>query len=164
MRPIGIEEVLRTGALASCRDSQSPPTGDSQPPEYGGVPSMISQSRTRDSLMRLHELHGVPNVDAFFQSVGTTVAAILPEDVQVTFQLDGEGGGTWTVARTTDGVEVRPGPAIWADSVLACSVTRFVDLITGHADPEQAFAQGQLRIEGDLGLLLRLRQALPVAA
>jgi putative sterol carrier protein len=114
--------------------------------------------------MSLRQHLGVPSVDAFFAGIGAEVATALPEDVQVTFELDGDGGGTWTVARTGKGVEIRPGRAAWADSVLACSVGRFVDLVTGRADPMEAFADGSLRIEGDLGLLLRLREALPAAA
>ena len=164
MRPIGIEEVLRACRSVTPDDKPSRARDVPPPAEYRGLPSIISRSAYRESLMRLHERHGVPTVDAFFHRVAVHAAKALPEDVQVTFQLDGEGGGTWTVVRTMSGVEILPRAGTWADSLLRCNVARFVDLITGEIDPEQAFAEGALSIEGDLGLLLRLQQALPVAA
>lgn len=106
---------------------------------------------------------GVDRIDAFFESASAAVATALPDDVLVTFEITGEGGGTWTLHTEPGGVDVRSGRAMWADSVLTCSVPRFVDLVTGQIDVEKAFFDGTVRIEGDVGLLLRLYRALPKA-
>lgn len=115
-------------------------------------------------LRTLQATLGVSGVDAFFESVAGEVHGALPSDAFVTFELLGEGGGTWTLHAKPEGIDVRPGRAVWADSVLRCSMSRFVDLVTGAVDVREAFFDGTVRVEGDVGLLVRLHQALPQAA
>lgn len=128
--------------------------------DYGSA--TLAEVRAVNDLLR--DRLGVSSVDAFLRGRGTRVAAVLPDDVQVVFELDGAGGGAWTVHRTADGIKVEEGKAVWPDSVLRCSVRRFVDLVTGKLDGRRAFFDGTVCVEGDVGLLLRLGRALPQAA
>lgn len=106
---------------------------------------------------------GTTGVHAYLEQVATQMGEALPDDVQVTFDLHGEGGGVWTLSRQADGTRVRPGRGLWADTVLTCTVQRFVELVTGGVDMRQAFFDGTVRVEGDVGLLVRLHRALPQA-
>jgi putative sterol carrier protein len=100
------------------------------------------------------------NVRSWVTSEVRRAAFALPEDVAVTFELVGPGGGTWTLTRTGRGVELREGRAAVVDTALRCPVSRFWDLVDGRVDPLRAFLHGEVELEGDVGLLLRLQGAL----
>lgn len=102
-------------------------------------------------------------IESFFLGMAGRIAAALPHDVLVTFVIDGEGGGVWTLHTDHDRIDVQQGRAIWADSELRCSLPRFQDLVSGAVDVRQAFFDGTVQVEGDVGLLLRLYEALPHA-
>lgn len=70
------------------------------------------------------------------------------------FVLEGEGGGTYLVnLKDAPGVQEAEGPA---DCSLALAASDFVDLLEGRANGQQLFFQGKLRIDGDMGLALKL--------
>lgn len=99
------------------------------------------------------------NLDGFFQTRGAELGYALPSDAHVTFELEGEGGGIWTLVRAKEGVEVRAGRARWADTVLRCSTNRFEELVTLRAKLTDALFDGSVRVEGDMGLLVRMMAA-----
>ena len=77
------------------------------------------------------------------------------------FVLDGDGGGTWLVnlkdapgAKTGDGA---------ADCTISLSAKDFVDLVEGRANGQQLYFQGKLRIEGNIGLALKLQNLADLA-
>jgi hypothetical protein len=107
---------------------------------------------------------GVADVGNWLGTIRTEIAPALPEEVRITLEVEGEGGGTWTLHRTPGGLEIDPGRHPWADSVLACDLPRFLALVTRRLDGRRAFFDGTVRVEGDVGLLLRLQRALPTAA
>jgi putative sterol carrier protein len=70
------------------------------------------------------------------------------------FVLDGEGGDTWLV-------DLKTGPAVKSgDGDAACTVRMasadFVDLFEGRANGQALFFTGKLKVEGDMGLALKL--------
>jgi putative sterol carrier protein len=70
------------------------------------------------------------------------------------FILEGEGGGTWLV-------DLKSGPAVSsgdgpAECTLRMSSTDFVDLFEGRANGQALFFGGKLKVEGDMGLALKL--------
>jgi hypothetical protein len=91
--------------------------------------------------------------------------AVLPERVELGFIVDGPRGGAWQVASGRGGaVEVGrlvPGAK---DLVVRCLDIDFEDILGGRLPPAVAFEDGRVRVEGDIGLLLRLRALLPLAA
>src|SRR5262245_13446259 len=98
-------------------------------------------------------------LEEFFAAVPEgRVLHTLPDGVSVTFDLQGDDGGTWTVTRRdgTLGIERRPDPN--ADCRLTCTVSDFRALIRGELDPRRGFLERRLAVEGDVGLVLRLQR------
>jgi putative sterol carrier protein len=70
------------------------------------------------------------------------------------FILEGEGGGTWLV-------DLKSGPAVSsgdgpAECTLRMASADFVDLFEGRANGQALFFSGKLKVEGDMGLALKL--------
>lgn len=98
-------------------------------------------------------------IDAFFAAVPEAqVLSALPDGVSVTFHLEGDGGGTWTVSRRGDTTRIDAYAADRPDCRLRCTVSDFRALILGELDPRRGFLEQRLRVEGDVGLVWRLRR------
>jgi putative sterol carrier protein len=71
------------------------------------------------------------------------------------FALEGDGGGTYLIDLKTD-LKVTQG-----DGPAACTIRMsagdFVDLFEGRANGQALFFGGRLRVEGDMGLALKLQ-------
>ena len=81
-------------------------------------------------------------------------------DAAYTFHVDGDGGGVWTVdLRKADGW-VTSGVIDDAGCVIHVAAEDFVGLATGTIPGPQLFMMGKLRIEGDMGLAMKLGQVL----
>jgi len=154
-RDTGVSDAVRAGDTSRAGDY---PSTDRQRPAR----HRVDQEAQAVTAMMQQTL-GVPRVDHYLRDVAGVVARALPSDVLVTFELLGPGGGVWTLHTADDGVRVSEGRALWADSVLTCTLPRFVDLVKGQVDVQQAFFDGTVQVEGDVGLLLRLHKALPEA-
>lgn len=77
------------------------------------------------------------------------------------FVLEGGGGGTWLV-NLKDAVGAREGDGP-ADCTISLEASDFVDLIEGRANGQQLYFQGKLRIDGNLGLALKLQNLADLA-
>jgi predicted lipid carrier protein YhbT len=71
------------------------------------------------------------------------------------FVLDGDAGGTWILA-------LKDPPSVTAgDGAAECTVRMaaqdFVDMVEGRASGQELFFRGKLKVEGDMGLALRLQ-------
>ena len=97
-------------------------------------------------------------LDDFFASVPESEALPLPDGVAVTFDLVGDGGGTWTVERRKGQISVMRREVPNPDCRLQCSVQDFRALVGGDLDPRQGFLEGRFEVEGDVGLVLRLQR------
>jgi putative sterol carrier protein len=77
------------------------------------------------------------------------------------FVLDGAGGGTWLVnLKDAPGVQQGEGAS---DCSISLSAQDFVDLLEGRANGQQLYFQGKLRIDGNLGLALKLQNLADLA-
>lgn len=86
--------------------------------------------------------------------------ADLPEDVTIRFDLQGEGGGVFTIRREDGVLGLVSNDPIPLDCHLRCSVDDFLALLQGRLDSRRGFLEGRLEVEGDVGLVLRLERAL----
>jgi putative sterol carrier protein len=77
------------------------------------------------------------------------------------FVLEGNGGGTWIV-NMKDAPGAREGDGA-ADCTISLDASDFVDLVEGRANGQQLYFQGRLRIDGDLGLALKLQNLADLA-
>lgn len=72
------------------------------------------------------------------------------------FVLDGDGGGTFIINLTDN-----PGVTEKDDSAqctIKMTAKDFVDMIERRADSRQLFFMGKLKIEGDMGLAMKLKK------
>jgi putative sterol carrier protein len=76
------------------------------------------------------------------------------------FDISGPGGGQWSVDCTTPGGAVSVGRANGAQCKVSCSDADFLDIVNGRLDAQLAFMSGRLKIQGDMGLAMKLSQIL----
>jgi putative sterol carrier protein len=105
-------------------------------------------------------------VNEFFTSASREyqLHTVMPDEVSVTFELEGPDGGVWTLSRLGTQIRVEPQVSEYADCHLRCSVPDFRALIDGQLDGRAAFMDGRVRIRGDVGLILRLLSAVSAPA
>ncbi len=82
----------------------------------------------------------------------------LPDGVAITFRLVGDGGGVFTLVRDGERVEIRLGDLERADCRFSCSVEDFAAWYRGDLDPIRAHLERRVHLEGDVGLILRIRR------
>jgi len=72
------------------------------------------------------------------------------------FVLDGDGGGTWVMnLKDAPGVSEGDGPAA---CTIKMAASDYVDMLEGRANGQQLFFSGKLKIEGDMGLAMKLQK------
>jgi hypothetical protein len=76
------------------------------------------------------------------------------------FTISGPGGGSWTVDCTRAGGEVTSGTAPNAKCTVAATDADFLNIVNGKLNAQMAFMSGKLKIQGDMGLAMKLQQIL----
>jgi putative sterol carrier protein len=76
------------------------------------------------------------------------------------FNISGPGGGSWAVDCTQPGGKVETGTVGTARCTVAASAQHFLDIVNGKLNPQMAFMSGKLKIQGDMGLAMKLQQIL----
>jgi putative sterol carrier protein len=72
------------------------------------------------------------------------------------FVLDGDGGGTWVMnLKDNPGVTEGEGEA---QCTIKMAAKDYVDMVEGKANGQQLFFTGKLKIEGDMGLAMKLQK------
>jgi hypothetical protein len=76
------------------------------------------------------------------------------------FNVTGPEGGAWTVDCTAPGGKVTQGVDPGARCTVNITDRDLLGIITGKVNPQMAFLSGKLRIQGDMGLAMKLQQIL----
>ena len=76
------------------------------------------------------------------------------------FNIAGPGGGTWSVDCTQPGGKVQAGPVGNAKCTVSATEQNFLDIVNGKLNAQMAFMSGKLKIQGDMGLAMKLQQIL----
>jgi hypothetical protein len=76
------------------------------------------------------------------------------------FNITGPGGGAWLVDCTAPGGRVEAGTAAAAKCTVAATDQDFLNIVNGKLNPQMAFMSGKLKIQGDMGLAMKLQQIL----
>ena len=76
------------------------------------------------------------------------------------FNISGPGGGSWSVDCTAPGGRITEGSAQNPRCTVAATDGDFLAIVNGKLNPQMAFMSGKLRIQGDMGLAMKLQQIL----
>ncbi len=76
------------------------------------------------------------------------------------FNISGPDGGTWSVDCTQPGGRIQTGSAPNAKCTVAAVDQDFLNIVNGKLNPQMAFMSGKLKIQGDMGLAMKLQQIL----
>jgi putative sterol carrier protein len=75
------------------------------------------------------------------------------------YRFDVEGAGSWRVQVDDGAVAVSESDGA-ADCVIAVPEELFLRIVRGEQSPMGAFLMGKIRVEGDVGLAMRLKDLL----
>lgn len=82
-------------------------------------------------------------------------------DAKYVFQLEGEGGGTWTATVRDMTVSVSEGAASDANVTYNMKASDYVDLANGDINGMKAVITRKLKVSGNLALAQRMNDFLP---
>lgn len=96
----------------------------------------------------------------FFAGLGSRPDSSRAANLTASYRFDIEGAGSWRVdvddgaATVTDTDTGSHDPA---DCVIATDEQTFLGVVNGEQNPMGAFMTGKIRVDGDMGLALRLK-------
>ncbi len=76
------------------------------------------------------------------------------------FNISGPGGGQWQVDCTQPGGAIAAGVAAAPKCTVAATDQDFLAIVNGKMNAQMAFMSGKLKIQGDMGLAMKLQQIL----
>ena len=87
-----------------------------------------------------------------------TDVSMINEHLAYQFNITGEGAGSFYVEVKDGKLYIEPYEYYDRDSLFICKADVLFKLISGKLDPVLAFTIGKLKVEGDLGKALRLKE------
>jgi putative sterol carrier protein len=76
------------------------------------------------------------------------------------FNISGPDGGAWTVDCTAPGGRIAAGSSPDARCTVSATDLDFLNIVNGKLNAQMAFMSGKLKIQGDMGLAMKLQQIL----
>ena len=73
------------------------------------------------------------------------------------FDLAGDGGGKWSVAINNEQCAIQEGAHPSPNITISMAAQDYLDMVAGKLNGQMAFMTGKLRIQGDMGLALKLQ-------
>jgi putative sterol carrier protein len=97
----------------------------------------------------------------FFEQLGARTAggSERTRGLTASYRFDVEGAGSWRVEVDDGAVSVTESDAA-ADCVISASEKTLLGIVSGRQSPMGAFLMGRIRVDGDTGLAMRLRDLL----
>jgi putative sterol carrier protein len=94
-----------------------------------------------------------------FSQMAATFDPSKAEGVNATFQFDlsGDNGGQYWVKLTNGAAESGEGLVENANTVVKAEADDFSAVVNGDMNPMQAFMSGKIKIQGDMGLAMKLQ-------
>jgi putative sterol carrier protein len=95
-------------------------------------------------------------MDEFANKIETNKDQVKQIGAVYKFALAGDGGGTW-IMDLTDNPSIKESDGD-AQCTIKMAAADFVDMFEGRANGQQLFFSGKLRVEGDMGLAMKLQK------
>jgi putative sterol carrier protein len=92
----------------------------------------------------------------FFDDLGANADPTRAPDLKASYRFDIDGVGSWHVEVHAGAVTVEQSDAP-ADCTIGTDERTFLRVVQGEQSPIGAYMTGKIRVEGDMGLALRLR-------
>jgi putative sterol carrier protein len=92
----------------------------------------------------------------FFEELQSRADSSRAADLTASYRFDIAGAGSWHVDVANGNVIVTESQEP-ADCVIATDEQTFLAVVRNEQNPMGAFMTGKIRVEGDMGLALRLR-------
>lgn len=81
----------------------------------------------------------------------------IDEHLAYQFNITGEGEGAFYVEVKDGQLSIEPYEYFDRDAIFICTSDVLFQIISGKLDPVKAFTVGKLKVEGDLGKALKLK-------
>lgn len=103
--------------------------------------------------------------DKIHESIKANPEAAKSADATFQFDISGDNGGVWfvDVREEAEAPYVTEGASDDAQCVIKMTEDVWVGITTGSANPMQAFMMGKIKIDGDMGLAMKLQKVLALA-
>jgi len=98
------------------------------------------------------------SAEQFFSQLGSSSDS-RATNLTASYRFDIEDAGSWRVDVEDGAITVSPSHDP-ADCVIATDEGTFLGVVNGEQNPMGAFMTGKIRVEGDMGLALGLRDLL----
>ena len=95
----------------------------------------------------------------FFEGAESRIDPSRTRGFRGSYRFDVEGAGSWHVDVDDGEVRIEESESP-ADCVVFAREDTFLGIVNREASPMGAFLTGKVRVEGDMGLLLKLREFL----
>jgi putative sterol carrier protein len=95
-------------------------------------------------------------VREFIESLPSRVDPSRAAGLNTTYVLAIDGAGTWTVRADDDGVHVAEGDQ-GGDCTISAASETFERIVRGDQNPTTAYMTGKLKIKGDMGAAMKLK-------
>jgi putative sterol carrier protein len=98
----------------------------------------------------------VESAREFFEGLPGRIAPERARALDASYRFDIEGAGSWRLEADGEQAVVTESDAP-ADCVIRTDENTFLRIVRGEQSPMGAYMTGKVRVEGDLGLAMRLR-------
>ena len=95
----------------------------------------------------------------FFESLESRLNASGPGDITGVYRFDISGAGSWRVDLANGKAEVTESNE-GGDCVVSMNENVFLRVLSGDQNPMTAFLMGKIRVDGDMGMVMRLKDLL----
>jgi len=101
----------------------------------------------------------VESAREFFETLPGRVSPQRAQALDASYRFEVDGAGTWHVESDGGSLVVTESDAP-ADCVIRADEQTFLRIVRGEQSPMGAYMTGKVKVEGDLGLALKLRDLL----